>query len=207
MKTTLHRMTAALFAAGLLAASALPATAFQSFNVTNVIGSAVSITSWPTNSVTTNYLSNSSFGTVTNGTTITTNGYYLGLLTGNGIDVNNYDHVGFVFQGLTTSSNAAIISFALVRGYGAGNGTQPVMTGNYGLSGWETTPSAIINVPVAAGTNVQTTWSTNLEVYYTMPADQIGVYSVTNNLSLAGGGWVSNLVAGLHKKIVPIKYP
>lgn len=194
----------------------------QSFSFTNIIQSAVTVTSYPTNTTTTNYWS----AGVLPGQT---NQYLLNWLTGKPIEVRNYESADFVFSANITSSNLANMAFFLVRGSAlqSANGTpgSPVVLINTNNSSvlyndWETpltsggsqpNPNAAfiqINIPIPAGTNYAFNWRTNFPVG---SADYIGIWQETNNISFGVTaqciGYASNIVAALDKKIRPLRYP
>jgi hypothetical protein len=179
-----------------LAPSARAQSNPESFNITNVINPLIPIISFPTNSFSTNFVA-TSFST--NGSTISTNGYYLGSGTGAAIEVRNYAWTGFYFSGLTTASNAnGTIVFQLVRAKSYSKPTYA--TSNF--SDFETLPSLTLTVPVPLGTNVPVTWMTNLDENYLKCATFVGIYSMTNTTVVTAG--CSNAVAGLTKKILPL---
>jgi hypothetical protein len=179
--------------AGCIGLFTLTASAQQdSFNITNLIVNAVSIVSYPTNVVSTNFVA--TVGTITNNGVITTNGLYPGQMTGGPIETRNYTYNGFVFNGYVVNSNSAGTIVATLVRSGAAN--KPA---NY--QGYETTPSLTLTIPMRIGTNVWLYWMTNLDEYYTKPAAFEGVFSLTNT---SAGSYVSNAAAGLVKKIQPV---
>ena len=191
----------------------LSARALESFNTTNIIANGTSasygLASFPTNQISTNLVVT---GYTTNGSVITTNGYYPGQQTRRQIEVRNYAWNGFKFTGLCTSSNGATLYVWPVRGISANvpnfvMNTNPAAGGgivNVTNSDWETVPQISLAIPIPRGTNVAVTWITNLDEWYQKPADYVGIYAITNiTATNCPSDVISNAFFGLEKKIIP----
>lgn len=173
-----------------LFAAAPDASALESFNVTNQLAGGTAVIGMPTNSVL----------TVTNSSS--TN--QVGAATGKQIEVRNYTFVGFRCTFLSTSTNTGNLNFQVIR---AITDNPPVVqvntnTGSLTNTDWETTPTLVLSVPIPIGTNVFINWQTNLDESFTKPAAYEGIYSISNTIGPAGS--VSNLMAGLGKKVIPV---
>jgi hypothetical protein len=199
----------ALLMAACLMLFGSPAQSAVSFNITNVIAQGVSIVSYPTNGISTNLVT---LGTVTNivgsVTNVSTNALYAPISTGNAVETRNYAWGAFKFTGLCTSSNGSTIVITPVRAVTAGsppsldiaNG-QPLLQHSDFETLSATNQSPTLAIPIPRGTNVLVTWMTNLDEWYTKPADWIGIYSITNIGT--PGDVVSNAAAFFGKKIMP----
>ncbi len=188
MKTRSHWIEAIeilLAIAGLLALLALPARA-DSFNCTNIVNSAVSIVSWPTNTAGTNGLPQS---------------------TGGAISVKNQEWAGFFFEGYSTTANASTVVVTLVRGFGDQPGLSTFDSTGTNINGmqWESISAMTLSIPVAGATG-PVGWFTNLDRSFLGGCNWVGIYSITNSNRGATGA-LTNVVMGLNKKIIPIRYP
>jgi hypothetical protein len=168
-----------------MAAIVAPALA-DSFNVTNCVANGVSITSWPTNSAGTNGLNQ---------------------LTGGPISVANQEWAGFWFQCLPVAGSNSTVTVSLVRSMAMNPPAVMFNTnGQMTQCDWETPSNGIaplvLTIPIS-GTNA-ITWSTNLDRAQIGGANWVGIYAITNS---GLGSSLSNVVIGLNKKIIPIRYP
>ena len=111
--------------------------------------------------------------------------------TGLPIDLVNYKSVGFYLSGDVLNSNSAPIGVSLVRSDKATTS---------GITNWETTPIYKFVISVPAQTN-HFDWMTNLPEDFVGAAYKVGIEQLTNNFS--SGCSISNLEAGIMKKIVP----
>ena len=144
---------------------------------------------------TTNYIAAST--TITSWPTNTIGTNSQPVLTGGVIGLQNQRHVMLVMQGIPLVTNATTLSVTLVRS-GADGPPQVSAARN----DFDT-----VNQPAFSFT-VQNSLSpfcftTNLDEYTVGDANYIGVYSITPGT----GSGVTNLVVGLSKKIIPIRYP
>jgi hypothetical protein len=163
----------------------------ESFNMTNSLNAAVGCVSWPTN-------------------TPGTNG--IGALTGGPISVENQEWAGFYFSCQSTTNTNTTVTLSLVRSVAA---SPPVVT--FGTNGamtrndWESPSNAVPLTPIlltftVSGTN-PFTWFTNLDRAQIGGARWVGIYAATNNQAAINGSVLTNVEAGLYKKIIPIRYP
>ncbi len=181
------------------------ASALESFNATNILANGAStlygFTSYPTNSISTNLVIT---GYTTNGSVITTNGYFPGQYTGKGVEVRNYTFVPFKFTGLCQSSNGGTLTLQLGRAV-SDSPPQSIVNTNSALltnSDWETTYSATVSIPIPRGTNQVVTYITNLDETYIKPAMYLGIYTATNSGQVNDS--ISNAWFGIGKKIIPV---
>jgi hypothetical protein len=196
-KITMNKLLSSL---ALLVCLALPALA-DNFNITNVLQGGVSIVSYPTN--TPLYVTNS------------TSSNYVGVATGGAIGLANNNFATFDFQCLPNASAATgtcVVTIQFVRSTagqapGALVATNPWTGGtNIMQNDWETTPPG---GPLTVAFNVTGTnavnWMTNWIDPQLAGAGYIGVYSITN--ATTNAILLTNCVATLSKKIIPIRYP
>lgn len=140
-----------------LLALALPATA-DLFNCTNTFNNAVSIVSWPTNSVGTNGI---------------------GALTGGPINLQWNDTAGFSYAGYVTaaagwSNQTGAIQFTMLRSW---SDTAPLVTTN--RCDWETNSFFCIYIPITGPGLI--TYGTNLTQEVIGRANWLGIYAITNS--------------------------
>jgi hypothetical protein len=188
--------------------------ALVSFLTTNSIDStAATITSWPTNGTSTNAIT----WNYTNGTAITTNTLYPGLLTGKAVAIYNQEHLVFNVQGwLVNTGAAATVAFNLTPACTGGNGpavgqsVSGINTNTFGASvaqnDFETSPANWIVVPIPATTTSWFNYQTNIVmdvVGIWDNADFIGIYQITNNFTATCSLQNPNGVAYLNKKLIP----
>lgn len=148
-----------------------------------------------------------------------------GTLTGGAISVANQEWAGFFFQAQGVCTNTA-------NPIGAGNiyvsltrslASNPpgVTTGTNGATGnttvllasdWESSgvvngsvvfPNTILLTIPVSGTNA-ITWSTNLDRWTLGGAQWVGISGITNSCT---NMFLTNVVIGLNKKIIPIRFP
>ena len=204
-------------AAFVLAGVNLQASSFlNSFLTTNSIdGSVASITSWPTNGTSTNAIT----WAYTNGTSITTNQLFPGLLTGHVVSVENQEHATFVVQGwLVNTGAAATVGFNLTPA--TTGGSRPVYGGwvGYGINtnlaanstafynDFETSPQNWVIVTLPASTTNWYNYQTNIIMDVQGIWDNAGwygIYQITNNLGAGSYLQNPNGVAALGKKLIP----
>ena len=214
MKTYLKMIGLAAF---VLAGVNLQASSFlNSFLTTNSIdGSVASITSWPTNGTSTNAIT----WAYTNGTSITTNQLFPGLLTGHVVSVENQEHATFVVQGwLVNTGAAATVGFNLTPA--TTGGSRPVYGGwvGYGINtnlaanstafynDFETSPQNWVIVTLPASTTNWFNYQTNIIMDVQGIWDNAGwygIYQITNNLGAGSYLQNPNGVAALGKKLIP----
>jgi hypothetical protein len=157
----------------------------DSFQVTNQLASAVAIVNWPTNSPSTN-------GNPTS--------------TGGAISVANQEWAGFYFSGYSTTNTNSTVTVTLVKGWGSTPTLYTYDATGTNVNGinFETVATITLAIPIV-GSGVQG-WSTNLDRTLIGPANWVGIYSVTNG-NAGSNGNLTNVVMGLNKKIIPIRYP
>ena len=188
----------------------------ESFLTTNSIDSSTaSITSWPTNGLSTNAIT----WTYTNGTAITTNTLYPGLLTGKARAIVNQEHMVLNLQGWLVNTSSATIGVQLVTACTGGSG--PVVNGST-VSGINTNVFNNLNAAsidfestghwftftCPAGTNwinlQQNLVTDALLTAGNLPnADFVGVYQITNNFTSGNSLVNPNGVLFLNKKLIP----
>jgi hypothetical protein len=152
MKNPFQRILPTMLLLGALAAVSLPPPApAESFQITNVLFTASSITSWPTN-------------------TVGTNGNPR--LTGHAISVANYTEAGFYFSaGISSNSSPGSFPLTLVRSW---KDTPPASAAD-----WETTSALTIAPAVTGNAGSPFYWGTNLDKTIIAGANWIGVYTIT----------------------------
>jgi len=188
----------ALLAVGVLALAGTALAQFQSFNVTNCLGSADAVIGWPTNT----------FGT---------NGLPQG--TGNAISMANNYWATFGFGALVvanTNAAGSTMAFGLIRSL---SGNPPRVTyatnvwssNGYVLtaSDWDTPTNGVAPITVTFVipnlTNAYFHYTVDMPLYL-MGAQWVGVYSMTNDAG-DGTAFLTNVTAGLAKKIIPVRWP
>ena len=180
-----------ILAGAMIALASLPALA-DSFNCTNCIGPTNAITGWPTNAVSTNGL---------------------GQGTGGAISLVNQEWAGFYFQGYvpTNVGTAGNIVVTLLRSWasnppGVSYGTNIFTSSNVlNTSDWETWSNTVpftLSIPI--NTTNYIAWHTNLDRWVLGGANWVGIGVITNS---ATNSFITNVVMGLNKKIIPIRYP
>jgi hypothetical protein len=153
----------------------------DSFNVTNCLAAGVSVVGWPTNSASTNGLTQA---------------------TGGPIGLANVERAGFFFQCQPlTNTSTSTLTVQLVRS--CASNPPSVSPTN---CDWETSPGITLSFTIPPGTN-PVCWFTNLDPYAVGFANWLGVYSLTNATTGTNVSYLTNLVIGLNKKILPIRYP
>ena len=188
----------------------LPAQAADSFNITNIIPEGLLIASYPTNTASTNIVTlgytTNVVGSVTN---VVTNTITLNQLTGRAIETRNYAWGAFKFQGLCSSSNGSTVVITPIRAVTSGTppnenfnaGTPILSASDFETTAAQSTAQPSIAIPIPKGTNLWVTWVTNLDEWFTKPADYVGIYSITNQGAV--GDVVSNASCWFGKKIMP----
>jgi len=158
----------------------------EAFGCTNSINSAVNLTSWPTNSMTTNSASN-----------------YVGQLTGGYLNVSDQSQAGFYFYCQSLTNTNTTVTFTLIRSAVQGPpGVYQDTNGNITNIDWETTATLTFSIPIV-GTN-PVYFITNLGESFIYPARYVGIYSITNS---GNGSVLTNTSAGLIKKVIPTRWP
>ena len=117
-----------------------------------------------------------------------------GLDTGAGIQVDNYNNLGFYFTALVTNDTSSVVGFHLVRA-----ARQP-----RGITNWETSAIYKIAVTIPAQTNTFS-YVTNLPADFSGAAVLVGLKAVTNNLPSSQTATAADY--GVTKKIIPVRYP
>ena len=208
-------VAALVLATVIMAPKAQANGSLNSFLTTNSIDStAASITSFPTNGTSTNAIT----WNYTNGTAITTNSLYPGLLTGKAVAIYNQEHLVFNVQGwLVNTGAAATVGFNLATACTSGNNpavggqvvginTNLAQNVNNAQNDWQTSPANWIVVTLPATTTNWFNYQTNIvmDVAGNAPnADFIGIYQITNNLAATCSLFNPNGVAFVNKKLIP----
>ncbi len=164
----------------------------ETFNTTNVLSNTNQVQMWPTNTP--------------------------GQGTGTPISILNQDRVGFYFgayvatNGNQYSSNVIV---TILHGWGSsppqsalryGTNLLSNNTTNLAYMEWESPSNSTamtLTIPIPVMTNYFA-WFTNLEPPFVAGANWLGIYSLT---PMGSNVFMTNVVMGLNKKIIPIRYP
>lgn len=162
---------------GLLGLACLSAKG-DSFGVTNWISHQTDLVSGPTNPV--------------------------GTRVGGAISVKNQEGAGFFFSGYSTTATNSTLTVKLIRGWGD---TSAKQDGADSIQ-WETgTPHGLLTFAIPIVSSGLQGWTTNLGPEVIRGANWIGIYSITNSAGTGDGNILTNVVMGVNKKIIPIRYP
>jgi hypothetical protein len=147
----------------------------ESFNTTNSVAANTSITSWPTNSVTTNGV---------------------GRLTGGAVSLFNQNAGGASIY--FRAAAATTVGVRLITAQVDSPPRYVVDTNGWVLANDWITNNSVWLVASASDTNAFT-WGTNIDALIN-GANWIGVYQVTN-----GAGAITNFGVNINKKVLPVR--
>jgi hypothetical protein len=214
MTTNIMKKLCSLFACFACFAGTLLA---DNFNITNAIWPAVSIVGFPTNTVGTNGIGNNTGGAIglANNNFATFNFQALPIPLGAtapygagatpALQGTNQGTITIQFVRSTAGQTPGVVNST-----NAWYGNTNAAAANIAQSDWETTPAggALTVSFTFTGTNA-INWSTNWIDPQLAAATYIGIYSISNGVTGSGTNtlFLTNVVATLAKKIIPIRYP